>query len=111
MNRDAAKLFFAELAADYRRELPAILAQVESLWDRLADNVASSEQIAELQHELHTLVGTAQTMGLPAVTDAARAAETCLASLLERGAAPDRALKKEFSRLLAELKQSAGMDS
>jgi chemotaxis protein histidine kinase CheA len=110
MSGDAFDLFVAELAADYLRELPAKLGELENLWDRLANGRASDEQIGALKYELHTLVGTAQTMGLAAVTDTARAAETCLASFLDHGALPDRVGQEEFGRLLAELKQSIRID-
>jgi chemotaxis protein histidine kinase CheA len=106
MSTDAFKPYFAELSADYRRQLPAKLAELENLWDNLANGMASSDRMSDLQRELHTLVGTAQTMGLQAVTDAARAAEICLESFLAHGAMPDSTGQNEFCRLLAELKQS-----
>jgi chemotaxis protein histidine kinase CheA len=109
MSTDAFKLYFAELCADYRRQLPVKLAKLEKLWDCAANGIASPDRMSELQRDLHTLVGTAQTMGLPATTDAARAAETCLASFLARSKVPDPAGQKEFSRLLAKLKESAGI--
>ncbi len=106
-NSEAFKQYFAELSADYRLQLPAQISALEMLWNDVTGGTASSDQIAKLQRELHTLVGTAQTMGMPKVTEAARAAETCLESLCPNGVLSDRAGLEELGRLLAALKQSA----
>ncbi len=53
------------------------------------------------------MVGTAQTMGLPAVTDAARVAESFLAPYFAEQKAPPAADIVEFNRLLEALKQAA----
>jgi HPt (histidine-containing phosphotransfer) domain-containing protein len=61
-----------ELRAEYRAELPGKLAHLKAL---LAQN-----RLKELHRALHTLAGSAGTFGLPAVGEAARAAEAHIES-------------------------------
>jgi len=103
MDPEEFKLHFAELSAEYGSHLPAKLAELESLWHCLENGAASPDQVGGLKRELHTLVGTAKTMGFPAITDAAKAAQACLTSILGRGGTPDPAGREEFGRLFSEL--------
>ena len=107
MSTEDFKRYFAECSAEYRRELPAKLAALEELWHRVTSAHAPSESMQQLQRDLHTLVGTAQTMGFPAVTAAARVAETYLISLSVDVATQDADARETFARLLDDLKHSA----
>jgi chemotaxis protein histidine kinase CheA len=107
MASEAFERFFEELRADYGRRLPEKLAELDNLWGGMTNGSLDSARLINLQHELHTLVGTAKTMGLPAVTDAARAAESFLEPFLAQDVLPAPAAQRKFKRLLEELKRSA----
>lgn len=102
MTSEAFNSLFAEISAEYRRGLPEKFAEIDGLC-----SVWTTDNLVKLQRELHTLVGTGKTMGLPAVTDAARAAETFLEPYFAEHKAPPAAELAKFSRLLDALKQSA----
>jgi HPt (histidine-containing phosphotransfer) domain-containing protein len=106
MVSDAFKHCLDELSADYRRRLPDKLAELDHLWSDLTIGLAPRARFADLQRELHNLVGTAKTLGLPAVTDAARAAESFLEPLLSQAAPIEPAASGAFKQLLDDLKQS-----
>ena len=79
---------YAELRAQYRASLPARLARLERL--------CAEHGRGELRRELHSLVGSGETFGLPEVTLAARAAE----ALLEGPGEPDwKALKARIEAI------------
>lgn len=107
MTSHAFKRYFEELSADYRRRLPDKLAELDRLWDALISDALMPARIVDLKRELHTLVGTAQTMGLPAVTDAARAAESFLEPFFAQGVVPGPAERAQFRQLLDALRRSA----
>jgi chemotaxis protein histidine kinase CheA len=106
MESDAFKHYLDELSADYRRGLPDKLAELDRLWNNLTTGSAAPARFADLQRELHNLVGTAKTMGLPAVTEAARAAESFLEPILSQAAPIEPAARGAFKQLLDDLKQS-----
>ena len=70
MSSEDLKDLLAKMSADYKRALPAKFAELDVIRATL-----TTANLERLRHELHTLVGTAKTLGLPAVTDAARALE------------------------------------
>lgn len=107
MTSEAFERFFEELRADYQRRLPEKFAELDGLWDGMTSGSLHAARMVDLQRELHTLVGTAKTMGLPAVTDAARAAESLLEPFMAQEVLPTPAARIEFKRLLDALKRSA----
>ena len=82
---------FDALLAQYRRNLPQKLAQLEELFH--------AGQSAELRRELRDLVASAARFGVPQIGDAARAAEACLVEN------PDAAQRNEFGNRLSRLKK------
>jgi HPt (histidine-containing phosphotransfer) domain-containing protein len=106
MASDVFKHYLDELGADYRRRLPHKLAELDHLWNDLTIGSAPPARFADLQRELHNLVGTAKTLGLPAVTDAARAAETFLEPFLSQSAPIEPVARGAFKQLLDDLKQA-----
>jgi hypothetical protein len=80
---------FDALLAGYRRDLPAKIAELETLW--------SAGRIAELRRALQGLRGSAGRFGLPEVGEAARAAEDCLVD--DPGVVQRNAFGNAFSRL------------
>jgi chemotaxis protein histidine kinase CheA len=107
MTSDAFRQYLEQLSAEYRRELPAKLAELEDLWNALVSGAAEPERLTDLQRDLHTLVGTAQTMGAPAVTQAARAVESFLAPSFAQGVVPEQSIQSRVRALLDALMQSA----
>ena len=107
MTSEAFKRHFEKASADYRRRLPSKLAELDSLWSALTSGSLLPANVVNLQRELHTLAGTAQTMGFPAVTDAARAAESFLEQYAARGVLPGPAEQGEFRTLLDALKRAS----
>ena len=87
---------------EYRINLAAKLARMETLRAALADSSASPARVAELQRDLHSIAGSAQVFGLPAVGDAARLAELYVAE--HCGARPGAAQWAELRALLDELR-------
>ena len=78
-----------ELRAEYRRDLPAKLERLRTLW--------AEQKLAELRRAIHTLAGSAGTFGLKSVSVAAHEAETYLDAC---GPALDNAQKAGFQELL-----------
>jgi HPt (histidine-containing phosphotransfer) domain-containing protein len=80
--------------------LPGRLEDIERLRAALASGSGPATQRRELERELHSIAGSSKTFGLPAVSVAARAAE----SLLDQPGEPDwerlRALIKDIRRTL-----------
>lgn len=107
MTPEVFKQQLEALSADYRRRLPEKFAKLDNLWDALTSGSSTPARIVDLQRELHTLVGTAKTLGVPAVTETARAAETFLEPFCARCMIPGPTEQIEFCRLLKALKQSA----
>lgn len=98
--------FLKQASADYRAGLGARLAKVERAWRALTEG-AFEESAAELERELHSIAGSAETFGLPEVGRAARAAESAVERYRTRGAAPSAAQRTRFERLLEALKRAA----
>ena len=107
MTSEAFKRHFEKVSADYRRRLPQKLAELDDLWNNVMTGALPPERIVHLQHELHTLAGTAETLGVPDVTSAARAAESFLDSFVTRNETPGPAAEADFKQLLQALKQAA----
>lgn len=107
MTSEAFKQQFEALSADYRRRLPEKFAKLDNLWHALKSGSLAPARMVDLQRELHTLVGTAKTLGVPAVTESARVAESFLEPFTAQCAIPGPAEQIEFDLLLDALKQSA----
>lgn len=107
MTSEAFKRHFEKASADYRRRLPAKLAELDRLWNELTNGSGRPAAIVDLQRELHTLAGTAQTMGAPAVTETARAAEVFLEPYAAGLALPEPAAQREFALLLDAIRRAA----
>ena len=97
----------ALLRAEYRRDLPAALLGVESLWRDLAAGSVPPERLMELQRRLHSIAGSAKTFGLPQLTESAREAEDFLEPFGAAGTLPAAAERAQFECLLHALKRAA----
>jgi HPt (histidine-containing phosphotransfer) domain-containing protein len=105
---EAFRKEIAAITAEYRSRLPATLAELEGIWRALAGGAATAEQVTDLRLRLHTIAGTARTMGVPGVSEAAAAAEAFLEPHAKRGKLPPPAEHEQFAKLLAALRSSAG---
>lgn len=62
----------AAIAASYRATLPEKLRQIETAWRYLQEHGWNETRYAQLYHLLHSMAGSAETMGLPELTCSAR---------------------------------------
>ena len=106
MDADELKRQMAAFSADYRAGLPAKLERIDALWQVLSSGAADIEAGGELLRALHTIAGSAKTFGLPAVGDAARAAENFFEPFCAGGAMPQATDREAFGHLLDALRQS-----
>lgn len=77
----------ARVAADFRRELPGRLAQAQALRDTFQEassEPARAQALEALLLLLHAMAGTAGTLGLDAVGDAARRGEHAAQALRQQ---------------------------
>lgn len=93
------------LRAEYRASLGPRIARLRALIAEAAGG-ESAARMSELRRELHTIAGSAKTFGLPAATNAARAAETYLQARAFPEAAPSAAEQVELEALLEQLTQA-----
>ncbi len=107
MSKEAFSKYLEELSSEYRGSLPGKFSEIDALWSALAGGAEPAARLRDLQRLLHTIAGSARTFGLPAVSAAARAAESFLEAYCEPGALPSQAGRAEFDALLGALKQSA----
>jgi len=109
-----ADKFAAELGAltaEYRAKLALRLAALDVLAMELAVGQAHADGLNDLRRELHTIAGSAKTFGLPAVTDAARAAERFLDPWCDARRTPAPAEWATLNTLLAALREAAKSDA
>jgi HPt (histidine-containing phosphotransfer) domain-containing protein len=106
MTSEAFKQVLEELGAEFRDSLPVRLSEVQQVWSVVAAGPESAVPPMELLRFLHSLAGSAKTFGLPAVTDAAKAAENFLEPFCTQCNSMSAMQREEFERLLAALKQS-----
>ena len=92
--------------ADYRKRLAARLQRIERLQNDLAGGIAPAARLADLHRDLHTIAGSADMFGLPAATQAARAAEALLELHLNDGSLPGPEGWAQLRRLIAVLRQA-----
>lgn len=104
MGQATFRRFLKEASAEYRAGLGARLARIEGAWHALAEG--ASADLTELQRELHSLAGSAETFGFAALGRAARAAESAVERCRTRSASPTPAQRARIGRLLDELKRA-----
>jgi chemotaxis protein histidine kinase CheA len=105
MDADEFRRQLEELNAEYRKGLPAKLAEIDALWAK------STTIDTGLLRAIHSMAGSAKTFGVKGVSEAAAAAEHYLAPFCERNAKLSSAQRTEFERLLGALRQAAGGNS
>jgi chemotaxis protein histidine kinase CheA len=108
MTAEAFRRQLEAISLDYRQGLPGTLRTLAALWQDLATGVAAPERLTDLQRELHTIAGTARTLGVAGVSEAAASADAFITPYSKRRRLPNAAKRAEFTRLLDALKRAAG---
>src|SRR5439155_21424890 len=78
----------AELRAEYLREAPGRLEEIDRLLDALSRDVADESSFRELLRRFHGFAGSGTTYGLPQITALGLEGERECAALLARAEAP-----------------------
>ena len=107
--QQAFQKFLDQQRADYRRTLPEKIAQIHALWNAVAgaDDTALP---AELERLVHTLAGTAGTLGFHEVGAAARALELLLEQAALAGQLPLSPQRTDIALAVAALQASLPAD-
>jgi len=107
MTAEAFKQQLEAIRAEYRNALPAKLAELDASWKALASGAAEPGRMVDLLRALHSMAGSAKTLGVSGVSEAAAAAELFLEPFSKRRKLPNSAQQVEFARLLDKLKNTA----
>lgn len=75
--------FLAQQRADYQRTLPEKAAKVQALWKAAEADGAGVPPLADLERLVHSLAGTAGTLGFRELGQAAKLLELLLAGVAE----------------------------
>lgn len=96
--------FLDEQRQAYGRSLPGKVGQIEAIW-RLAVANSGVASLAELERLVHTLAGTAGTLGFVATGHAAKALELLLQRVVQSGAGV-AGLHSDIERAIGSLQDS-----
>ena len=102
---DFAKVL-AAAAADYQRQLPQKIADIDRLWAELASNGMTPGKLDELVRMTHNIAGSARVFGLAEASEAARALEHCLGDFGQGHTPAEKAAYTRAEALIAALQQS-----
>lgn len=78
MSDEELRRLMAAVSADFRSVLPARIAAVDALWERIIRGENAVKGMRELIRAVHALAGSAETFGCTEVGQAAAAAESAL---------------------------------
>lgn len=92
-----------KMRAHYRANAPAKVAEIESLWGRVLEGDADAAMRGELVMAIHTLVGSAPTLGCEELGAAAGKLEAALRDAFEHGGALSASERDVLSDLVAGL--------
>jgi chemotaxis protein histidine kinase CheA len=98
--------FLAAQRDDYRRGLPAKLAEIDALWQRVAAAGPDGSALDELERGAHSLAGSGATFGFGAVSAAAKVLELAVHRLAESGGVPTAAQRAELTAAIGTLRRS-----
>ncbi len=100
--------FLDQQRVDYQRQLPEKIARVSALWNAVASGETADQ--AELERLVHTLAGTAGTLGLHQVGVAAKALERLLEPAALAGQVPLSRQRTDIALAVAALQASLQAD-
>lgn len=87
----------------FRESLPARLNEINSTWQQLQQSQEQLEHLSVLHRQVHTLTGTAGTFACQKLSQASRALEIMLKSLLNNSSELDRENIKQISSMIKSL--------
>lgn len=90
----------------YAEKLPGKLAEIERMWEAMANVAWGGAAFEELLRALHSLAGSGKTFGFPGVSEAARAAELALAGFGAANTAPGAEQRSRIQGLILGLRDS-----
>jgi HPt (histidine-containing phosphotransfer) domain-containing protein len=101
--------FLDQQRVDYRRSLPEKAAQIQALWTAAEAGGAGASPLADLERLVHSLAGTAGTLGFRELGQAAKLLEMVLAEVAEANgpvASLTPAQRPDIARAVAALQAS-----
>ena len=104
---DDLRSMLETLKRDYRRSLPATMESIDTAWKAMSAGSADAACVKTLERALHSIAGAAGTFGLPALGDAAAAAEAFLEPYVEKGSLPDTREAARLGGLLEDVRKAA----
>ena len=96
---------FQKLRTEFRGSLPAKLRRLRSLWERIDCEEPDVYALEILKREVHTMAGSAGSLGLPQVSKVAAAAEEALEGL-KHGSRPGAKRAAKIRALLDKLEKA-----
>ena len=90
------------LRDSYAAQLPAKIAEIRALWQRLAAQ-PNHEDLKTLHRLVHSLSGSGATFGYSSLSAAARVLELCLNDVVENGKALDGSCQQRVEDYLREI--------
>jgi periplasmic divalent cation tolerance protein len=112
MQQQAFQKFLDDQRAEYRRQLPEKMAQIQTLWQAVAaGGEAAVPALADLERMAHTLAGTAGTLGFREAGLAAKELELLLAQAGESGPSFPLAASPDIVLAMAALQASLPSDT
>lgn len=101
----AFQKFLEQQRADYQRALPEKIARIVALWETIAGGGDTVVPV-ELERLVHTLAGTAGTLGFPQVGAAAKVLELLFEQAALAGRVPLPAERTDIALAMAALQAS-----
>jgi hypothetical protein len=111
VNDDELAHTIATLRADYAKQLPATVTQMEDLWRRIVSGESPLSRLAELARMAHSITGAGATFGLPGASSAARELELFLEQIGDSGQLPGAAEQARVAAQFAELRLAASQQT
>jgi HPt (histidine-containing phosphotransfer) domain-containing protein len=91
--------------AEYWRTADGKIADMELLWDALAEQPASAEDLARLERTAHMLAGSGAVFGYDKLSTEARTLEQRLSHIVEGGAGLDGTERSAVGASIAALRE------
>ena len=99
--------FLERQRADYVLALPPRLAEVESLWEAVAQGTPAADELARLIRAAHSLAGSGAVFGLVELSASARSLELLLQRLAESTQGPRGNAAAAIGESIARLQSCA----
>lgn len=91
----------------YSAELQGKLGHIQEIWNKLHKGTWNADLLKTLHAATHSITGSAATFGFNLLSNAARKLEIELQHIIESGLSPTNEQKKDISRLIPIVIESA----